>query len=367
MFKVLADTACARFDRVMRHGLRRVLMQRNELDRLARPELERRLAAVGIYTEPAVLADPDRLLAPPPGPPRLAPLAVRRLADGRATHFSFPSTYAPRDPDYAREYATYDRVGTVHLHAWQHDRPAPASILLTHGWCVGNRRLHELEFSISTLYRRLGLDVYLYVHPFHSLRKPSSARFSGELFPSTDLVRTNEAFMQTAQDARAAITAILRHSPAPLGMMGSSLGGYTAALVASIDPRLAFVVPIMAPASFAHLLWDHGEGDPFRRQAEAIGMTRDRFHRAWALHSPLSYAPRVPWERRLIITARGDALVTEAHADVLWNHWKRPRRFRFAGGHFLQLGRRDYIRELARFLSDLEILRGPAEVRGRVS
>lgn len=356
MLTALADHACARFDRFMRHGLRRVLMRHNLLDRLPRAELERRLEALAPYTDPAVFADPDRLLAPPPTPPEWAARAVRRLRDGRAVHYTFPSPYTPLDPEYAREYAAYDRVGTVHVHAWQHDRPAPASILLAHGWCVGHRRLHEIEFSISTLYRDLGLDVYFYVQPFHSLRKPSVARFSGELFPSTDLVRTNEAFIQTTRDIRAVIGAILRHSSAPLGMMGSSLGGYTSALVASLDPRLSFVVPIMAPASFAHLLWDHGEGDPFRRQAEALGMTRERFHRAWALHSPLSYQPKVAWERRLIVSARGDALVTAAHADVLWEHWQRPRRFRFTGGHFLQIGRRDYIRELGRFLADLGML-----------
>lgn len=356
MLRALADNACARFDRVMRHGLRRVLLQRGGLDGLDLAEFERRFAALDRYNDPGVLADPDRLLAPPGRPPLLTPQATRAIAGGRATHYTFRSPYRPLDPDYAREYAGYDRVGTVHLHAWQHDRPAPASILLAHGWCVGHRRLHEIEFSIPTLFRELGLDVYLYVQPFHSLRKPTTARFSGELFPSTDLVRTNEAFVQTCQDLRAAIGAILEHNPAPLGMMGSSLGGYTSALIASIDPRLSFVAPIMAPASLAGLFWDHGEGDPFRVQAEALGMTRERFHRAWALHCPLTYAPKIAWERRLIISARGDALVTDAHADVLWEHWQRPRRFRFTGGHFLQIGRRDYIRELARFLADLAIL-----------
>lgn len=356
MLRALADNACSRFDRFMRRGLRRVLLQRGGLDGVDLAEFERRLAALDRYNDPRVLADPDRLLAAPGPPPLLVPRAVRRLADGRATHFTFPSPYRPLDPEYVREYATYDRVDTVHLHAWQHDRPAPASLVLAHGWCVGHRRLHEIEFNIKALYRELGLDVYLYVQPFHSERKPTAARFSGELFPSTDLVRTNEAFVQTCQDVRAAIGAILRHNPAPLGMMGSSLGGYTSALIASIDPRLAFVVPIMAPASFADLFWDHGEGDPFRTQAEALGMTRERFQRAWAVHSPLSYAPKIPWERRLIVSASGDALVTDAHSEVLWHHWQRPRRFRFTGGHFLQIGRRDYVRELARFLAANAIL-----------
>jgi hypothetical protein len=103
----------------------------------------------------------------------------------------------------------------------------------------------------------------------------------------------------------------------------------------------------------APLLWDHGEGDAFRARAESAGLTRARFHDAWALHSPLSYQPRVPWERRLIVGAAGDALVTPAHVDVLWEHWQRPRRFTFTGGHVLQVGRRAYVGELARFLGGL--------------
>lgn len=356
MLTSLADRACARFDRLMRRGLRHVLLGRGGGPQGDREAFERRLEALDRYTSPAVLADPERLLAAPEHPPTLRLAREQAIRGGRVVHYTFPSAYSPLDPEFAREYATYDRVDTVHLHAWRHERPAPASILLAHGWCVGHRRLHEIEFSIPTLFHRLGLDVYLYVQPFHSLRKPSAARFSGELFPSTDLIRTNEAFIQTCQDLRAAISAILRYNAAPLGMMGSSLGGYTSALIASIDPRLSFVAPIMAPASLAGLFWDHGEGDPFRAQAEAMGMTRERFHDAWALHCPLSYAPKVPWERRLVISARGDALVTDAHADLLWEHWQRPRRFRFTGGHFLQVGRRDYVRELGRFLAGLRIL-----------
>jgi hypothetical protein len=342
-------------DRLMRAALRRMLMGQGVGPTTA-GELDALLLELGRYNDPAILADPDRLLAPPPGRVRLDTVARRSLTDGHASHYSFASPYRPHHPLYAEAYAAYDNVGTVHVHAWEHARPARAAILLAHGWAVGARRLHEIEFSIGTLFRELGLDVYFFVQPFHGLRRPSSSRFNGQLHPSTDLVRTNEGFIQTCQDLRALIGAIIERRGAPVGMMGSSLGGYTAALIASIEPRLDFVVPIMAPASMAGLMWDHGAGDPFRLQTERAGMTRERFHHAWALHSPLSYQPKVPWERRLIVAADADILVTPDQIDALWEHWQRPRRFTFAGGHILQIGRRAYIRELARFLAGLGLL-----------
>lgn len=338
-------------DLLMRSGLRRLMLSSGQTGAAYDAAgLEALLADLSRYNDPAILADPDRLLAPPPARRELIPRAHRRLRGGLAGHFTFASPYTPHHPAYAAEYARYDRLGTVHVHAWEHAAPAPASIVLVHGWAVGARRLHELEFSISQLYAGLGLDVYFYVHPFHGERTPSAARFAGALHPSTDLVRTNEAFIQTCQELRALLTMIEERRGNPIGMMGSSLGGYTSALIASVDPRLAFVVPIMAPASFAALLWEHGDADPLRAQAEAAGMTRERFHHAWALHSPLTYQPKVAWDRRLIVGAAADALVTPRHVDALWDHWQRPRRFTFFGGHVLQVGRRAYIRELAEFL-----------------
>ena len=360
----LATRVIAGADQLMRAGLRRIMMGQ-PLGPATAGELDGLLAELARYNDPHILADPDRLLAPPPAPPRLYVRKRRSISGGHASHYSFRSAYRPHHPAYAREYATYDRLDTAHVHAWEHDLPAPASIILVHGWAVGARRLHEIEFSISALFRDLGLDVYFFVQPFHGERKPSQARFSGQLHPSSDLVRTNEGFIQTCIDLRSLLSAVLDRRGNRVGIMGSSLGGYTSALIASIDPRLDFVVPIMAPASMAHLMWDHGEGDPFRSRAEGAGMTRDRFHHAWALHSPLSYAPRVPWERRLIIGAADDVLVRPCDVDVLWEHWQRPRRFTFAGGHILQLGRRAYIRELARFLTELDVIAPPRPLRPR--
>jgi hypothetical protein len=318
------------------------------------------------YTAPELLADPDRLMPAPERAPRLSileqkplrPLRRARAHVGFDEHAAFQTPYRPLDREYADEYAGYPELDTVHLWSWRHREPARASVLLTHGWGVGPWWMHRLEYDVPYLFHRLGLDVYFYLAPFHGRRTPAAARFGGELHPSPNLIRTNEAFVQTAIELRAVISAILARNGAPLGMMGSSLGGYTSALLASLDDRLDFVIPVMPPASMAHLLWDHSGGVEMRKRAEQLGLTRDSFHEFWALHSPLSHTPKLPRERRMIVTALGDTLVTAEHTRPLWEHWGRPRHFRFPGGHAWQLRAKLYHREIGRFLREIGVLEG---------
>lgn len=344
--------------------LLRGLYLRRGIPYMSTAELERAFAMLRVYTDPAVLADPDRLLAPPTRLPEVQARWRRSVRGGLHSHLVFDSPYKPVHRLYAAEYRRYDKLDTVHLFSWTHARPAPASLLITHGWGAGPKRLHELEFGIEHLFRRLGLDVYYYVMPFHWLRRPSAARFSGELHPSPNLMRTNEAFIQKVQELRWALRWIKHRNPAPLGMMGSSLGGYTTALLASLEGSLDYAIPVLPPASLADLFWEAGHGDPVLGKVRDMGMTRERFVSAWALHSPLSYQPKVPWKARFIVGAQGDNLVTPAHTDVLWEHWGRPRRYAFAGGHILQVYRADYHREVGRFLAELGVIAaGVAEGR----
>lgn len=321
------------------------------------------LARLERYTDPKILADPDQLMPAMKGAPELTGLRRRPLRRrprrrelGVDEHARFATPYAPLDPAYAEEFAGYPELGEAHLWSWRHLEPAPATLLLTHGWGVGPWWMHRHEYDVPYLFHELGLDIYFYLAPFHGRRTPAAARFGGQLHPSPDLVRTNEAFIQTVRELRAIISLILARNPAPLGMMGSSLGGYTSALLASLDERLDFVIPVLPPASMAHLLWDHAERDEMRTRAEALGLDRERFHHLWSLHSPLTHTPKVPWERRMIVTGLGDTLVTAAHTRDLWEHWGRPRHFRFPGGHAWQLRAKLYHREIGNFLRDLGLI-----------
>jgi hypothetical protein len=58
----------------------------------------------------------------------------------------------------------------------------------------------------------------------------------------------------------------------------------------------------------------------------------------------------------MIVTGLGDTLVTAEHTRALWEHWDRPRHFRFAGGHAWQIQRGRYHREVGRFLRDIGVL-----------
>lgn len=358
----LASWAGMHVDGVVRRALRGLFVRRG-VPFVTAAELDHSLGLLHCYTAPETIADPDRLLAPPVVLPEVTTRSERRSGTGTHAHLTFATPYRPVHPLYAAEYRRYDNLDTAHLFAWRHRERAPASIVVTHGWGLGVKAVHEIEFGIRWLYRTLGLDVYYYVAPFHWIRKPSRARFSGELHPSPNLMRTNEAFVQTAIELRTALGIIAADNPAPIGMMGSSLGGYTTALVASIDDRLAFAVPIMPPSSLAELLWEHGEHDPVRAHAVSVGMTREKFRDAWALHSPMSHAPKVPWAGRMIVTATGDGLVGEHHVEPLWEHWGRPARVRFAGGHILQVYRREYHREIGKMLGRLGLLGAGARRR----
>lgn len=217
-------------------------------------EFERTVVRLERYRDPALITAPRDLITGSAELPRIRTLhrrPVRGLLDwqrrevGSEEHLSFATPYTPLDPEYAQEFARSPEIAQAHVWAWRHRTPAPATILLTHGWGVGAWWMHRFEFNVPRLFHELGLDVYFYLAPFHERRTPAHARLSGQLHPSPDLVRTNEAFIQTSIELRTVISLILDRNPKPLGMMGSSLGGYTSALMASLDERLSFVIPVL--------------------------------------------------------------------------------------------------------------------------
>ena len=108
------------------------------------------------------------------------------------------------------------------------------------------------------------------------------------------------------------------------------MGGYVAALVASLDDDLTCAILGVPVADLVELLGRHAgfrRDDP-RRQVVELAAPLGR------MVSPLSLQPRVPMAGRFIYAGVADRLV-HPHEQVvrLWQHWGRPEIVWYRGGH----------------------------------
>jgi pimeloyl-ACP methyl ester carboxylesterase len=287
----------------------------------------------------------------PPGLPSICETARERLPAGAILELRWDSAFEPLYPKIADEYRGYVENAIAHARHLRHDRPA-RTIVFIHGWGGGNFWLEERAFAARWFYR-LGYDVLLFQLPFHGLRTPRQARFSGALFPTANVFRTNEAFAQTLCDLRGLVGWLQGRGVPEVGLMGMSLGGYATALCASCEPGCAFAIPMIPAVSFAELLWEHGKGSSERRAAERAGVTKAALERVFAVHAPLEHTPLVPHARRFIIAGVGDRITPPEQARLLWEHWQRPQIHWFDGAHLLQFGRGDAYRAVHRFLAGI--------------
>src|SRR5690606_15307753 len=99
--------------------------------------------------------------------------------------------------------------------------------------------LNQWFFSVPWFYEHLGVDVALFNLPFHGRRQTRRSPFSGHGFFAGGISHINEAFGQAVHDFQALLD-YLQHTRGvtEVGVTGVSLGGFTSALLACVEPRL---------------------------------------------------------------------------------------------------------------------------------
>jgi hypothetical protein len=185
-------------------------------------------------------------------------------------------------------------------------------------------------FRARWLYKHLGLNVAVPVMPLHGPRRVG--RRGGDGFFSGDFVDTLHAQAQAVWDIRR-LTGWLRSQGAPsIGTYGVSLGGYTAALHASLDTNLDCVIVGVPATDFSRLLQSHVPKFAIRA-AKAVGVPFQAIEQLLSVVSPFGFEPKLPHGRRFLFAGVADQLTTPDHARDLWLHWGEPRVAWYQGGH----------------------------------
>ncbi len=285
-------------------------------------------AALEFYGAKGWLDDPELLFAEPPPLENVALHPVHQR--GRTyERFVFDSGYAPEENDPGGDrwsgYTANDRVYGLLL---RHREPRPWLVCI-HGTEMGRAALDLTLFRAWHLHNDFGLNIAIPVLPQHGPRARGLPK--GKAFPGQEILDDGHFAAQAVWDVRRLLSWIRAREPGqPIGLNSISMGGYVAALVASLDEGLTCAILGVPVADLVELLGRHagfGRRDPRKKIIElAAPLGR--------MVSPLSLTPRVPMAGRFIYGGVADRLV-HPHEQVvrLWQHWGRPEIVWYRGGH----------------------------------
>ena len=284
--------------------------------------------AVELYRERGWLEKPQGFFTAPPAP---TDVATRSYTSRGRTHqrLSFASGYEPFPEEPGRDrWLSYTGNHREYALMLKHDEPRPW-LVCVHGTEMGRASLDLTLFRAWHLHEDFGLNVVLPVLPMHGPRANGLPK--GAVFPGEDVMDDVHATAQAVWDVRRVLAWIRAQDPdAQIGLTSISLGGYIAALVASLDDGLTCAILGVPPANLVELLGRHAglaEDDPRRA-------TLDLAAPIGQMISPLSMQPKVPIEGRFIYAGVADRIVHPRRQVVqLWEHWGRPDIGWYHGGH----------------------------------
>jgi hypothetical protein len=244
-----------------------------------------------------------------------APITPTRIPVRRGVvDLAWAGDYEPWLADVRELYGTHASNATVHARMFQSERPGP-TVVVIHGYGAGHLAFEQLIWPVRD-WRKRGFDVVLATLPFHGRRAPAG-RALAPPFPASDPRITIEGFRQAVAELTALIAWLRAQGHGPIGVLGMSLGGYTAGLLATLADDLAFAGMVIPLASMGDYALDHGKlgtgPDAVAQHAVIEGVFR--------LVSPLSRPSRLPPERVKIVAARQDRITGMTHANKLAAHF----------------------------------------------
>lgn len=286
--------------------------------------------SIALYREQGWLDDPVAFHGTPP------PLTDERVTTvdsliGFHRHLSWQSGYVPHpgEPGAGR-WESYRKNHTAHAWLFEHPGGPRPWVVCVPGYRMGHHLVDFAGFRIRWLFGALGLNVAVPVLPLHGPRR--EGRRGGDGFLSGDFVDTVHAQSQAVWDIRRLIGWLRSHDAPAVAAYGVSLGGYTAALLATLEDSIDCVIAGIPASDFVGLVEGHVPQLAVDIAAR-IGFPFDDLRTMLRVVSPLAMPPLVPRRGRYVYAATHDALAIPSQASELWRHWGRPRIEWYVGSH----------------------------------
>ncbi|MGV0624485.1 alpha/beta hydrolase family protein [Mycolicibacter minnesotensis] len=321
---------------------------------LGRQQLRQERERLAFYAELAAEHDPALSFPAPTDLPRVSsrranPIA-ERVARGVVENVSFRSRFQAVNPAMRQSWNRLDRNNTARFQHWRHEDGPRPTLCVIHGFMGSAYLFNGVFFSLPWFYRS-GYDVALFTLPFHGRRAERFSPFSGFGYFSNGMSGFAEAMAQAVYDFRSMLDYLESTGVDRFALTGLSLGGYTSALLAAVEPRLQAVIPNVPVVSVEDEVRDWFPANMLFKTGQQLGqVSHEEFAAASAYHSPLNYTPLVAKERRLIITGLGDRLAPPEQSEMLWHHWDKCALHWFPGNHVLHVSQPTYLRRMTAFL-----------------
>jgi dienelactone hydrolase len=153
---------------------------------------------------------------------------------------------------------------------------------------------------------------------YYGPRRPPGSRLR-LLMPDVD--HSMAAVRQTVLDLRVA-AAWLELRPEVdsrrLGIMGTSLGSFLAALTAEMEPRLGRLAVLLGGGGLVDAYYDHPRAESLRKVYEALGGSKEKLAARIAPADPLTWAANLKDRRVLMLAGKRDEIVPPKMALALW-------------------------------------------------
>ncbi len=287
-------------------------------------------AACAMYAERGWLEKPAAYHQDPPAlvNPEIRAGSSRRV---EFEHLSFDSEFEPHAGEPGRDrWLAYGANRRAHAWVLRHEDGPRPWLMCIHGYRMGIPLVDLAAFAPEYFHERLGLNMIVPTLPLHGARRVGKR--SGDGFIGGEFLDTVHAEAQAMWDLRRLLGWVRAQGAPGIGVLGLSLGGYNAALLASLEHDLQCVILGVPLVDFARAMFRHGP-PLYLQDAEREGVDQARSREVLSVVSPLALVPRVPAERCAIFAGVGDRLVPADQPRDIWRHWGEPRIEWYQGGH----------------------------------